>query len=79
MVASEVAALAVAGVVSSVFVWAGPVCVIGTTRSVFTGAGGLRGAVMVNTPSDDNEDCTSFGLLPAGNWYLRVNCLEMKL
>lgn len=64
---------------SSVLVWAGPVCVIGTTRSVFTGAGGLRGAVMVNTPSEDNDDCTSFGLLPAGNWYLRVNCLEMNL
>lgn len=46
--------LAAAGV-SSVFV-AGPVCVIGTTRSVFTGVGGLRGAVIVNTPSDDNDD-----------------------
>lgn len=43
----------------------GPVCVIGTTRSVFNGAGGLRGAVMVNTPSDDNVDWTSFGFEPA--------------
>lgn len=43
--------------VSSVLV--GPVCVIGTTRSVSTGAGGLRGAVMVNTPSDDRLDWTS--------------------
>lgn len=51
---------------SSVF-GAGPVCVIGTTRSVFGGWMGLRGAVTVNTPSDDNEDCTSFGLMPAGN------------
>lgn len=52
---------------------AGPVCVIGTTRSVFGGGVGLRGAVTVNTPSEDNEDCTSFGLIPAGNWYRRVN------
>lgn len=43
----------------------GPVCVIGTTRSVFNGAGGLRGAVMVKTPSDDNVDWTSFGFEPA--------------
>lgn len=35
---------------------AGPVCVIGTTRSVFGGAIGLRGAVTVKTPSDDNDD-----------------------
>lgn len=75
MVASVVAAAAV----SSGLICAGPVCVIGTTRSVFKGAGGLRGAVMVNTPSDDRDDWTSFGLLPAGNEYLRVNCREMKL
>lgn len=35
---------------------AGPVCVIGTTRSVFGGAIGLRGAVIVKIPSDDNDD-----------------------
>lgn len=52
MVASVVAAAAV----SSGLICAGPVCVIGTTRSVFKGAGGLRGAVMVNTPSDDRDD-----------------------
>lgn len=34
----------------------GPVCVIGTTRSVLTGSAGLRAAVMVNTPSEDNDD-----------------------
>lgn len=38
-----------------------PVCVIGTTRSAFSSD--LRDAVMVNTPSDDNVDCTSFGLV----------------
>lgn len=74
-----VASGAAAVVVSSGLICAGPVCVIGTTRSVFNGTAGLRGAVMVNTPSDDRDDWTSFGLLPAGNWYLRVNCLEMKL
>lgn len=63
---------------SSVF-GAGPVCVIGTTRSVFGGWIGLRGAVTVNTPSEDNDDCTSFWLMPAGNWYRRVNWREMKL
>lgn len=40
----------------------GPVCVIGTTRSVFC-CTCLRAAVMVSTPSDDNDDCTSFGLV----------------
>lgn len=33
----------------------GPVCVIGTTRSVFCGTD-LRAAVIVSTPSDDNDD-----------------------
>lgn len=36
-----------------------PVCVIGTTRSASWI--GLRDAVIVNTPSDDRVDCTSFG------------------
>lgn len=40
----------------------GPVCVIGTTRSVFCWTV-LRDAVMVSTPSDDNDDCTSFGFV----------------
>lgn len=35
--------------------FAGPVCVIGTTRSVFCGTA-LRAAVMVSTPSDDKDD-----------------------
>lgn len=35
--------------------FAGPVCVIGTTRSVFCGTV-LRAAVMVSTPSDDKDD-----------------------
>lgn len=34
----------------------GPVCVIGTTRSAFGARAGLRGAVTVSTPSDDNDD-----------------------
>jgi len=34
----------------------GPVCVIGTTRSAFCCSGCLRVAVMVSTPSDDNDD-----------------------
>lgn len=46
---------------------AGPVCVIGTTRSVFSGTAGLRGAVIVNTPSDDKDDWTSFGFVPAAD------------
>lgn len=79
MLASVAAAAGALDCTSSGFVFAGPVCVIGTTRSVFTGAGGLRGAVIVNTPSDDNDDWTSFKLEPAGNWYFRTNCREMKL
>lgn len=39
-----------------------PVCVIGTTRSASCWTV-FREAVMVNTPSDDNVDCTSFGLV----------------
>lgn len=34
----------------------GPVCVIGTTRSVFGATAGLRGPVIVSTPSDDSDD-----------------------
>lgn len=37
-----------------------PVCVMGTTRSASWM--GLRDAVIVNTPSDDSVDWTSFGL-----------------
>lgn len=63
VVAAEVDTCALA-CVSSDF-GAGPVCVIGTSLSVFVGWIGLRGAVTVNTPSDDNDDWTSFGLVPA--------------
>lgn len=46
---------------------------------MLAGNGGTRGAVIVKTPSEDNDDWTSLGFAPSGNWYLRVNCLEMKL
>lgn len=61
----SVEAAGVDGVDSSSCFGAGPVCVIGTTRSVLVGTAGLRGAVTVNTPSDDNDDWTSFGFVPA--------------
>lgn len=43
-----------------------PVCVIGTTLSESCWMD-LRDAVMVSTPSDDNVDCTSLGLVFAMN------------
>lgn len=52
------------GWLESVFV-DGPVWVIGTKRSEFCWIAGLRGAVTVNTPSEDNVDEISFGLTPA--------------
>lgn len=65
-VGAGAAAAALACGLSSVF-GAGPVCVIGTTRSAFGASAGLRGAVTVNTPSDDNDDWMSLGLMPAGS------------
>lgn len=79
VVVADVASVVAGVVASSFFGWEGPVWLIGTTLSVLAGKRGTRGAVMVKTPSEDNDDWTSLGLAPSGNWYLRVNCLEMEL
>ena len=41
----------------------GPVCEMGTTRSVFGGGNFFMGAVTVKSPSDDNDDVTLSGLM----------------
>lgn len=58
--------------------FAGPVCVMGTTLSVFGGLRDFFGAVTVKIPSDDNDDTTSLMSCSWGRTYRLTKCLEMN-